>query len=146
MVELYRQNYRDNKRKYNKELNKLRVEIGKELPIEHVGSTALPNMYGKNIIDILIGVNNEDDMDKYSDILKKMGYFSGNHNFGIYRFFASRKEETKMGDVHIHLVYVNTERYRDFIILKNYLLNNKTERKVYSDLKKKIVKEISCKW
>ena len=141
MVKLHRQNYKENKKIYNKVLKKLRKKMGKEIPIDHVGSTALPNMYGKNIIDILVGVPDENDMDKYSDILKEMGYFPGSHNSGNYRFFASTEEETRVGDVHIHLVYINTDRYKDFIILRDYLLINKAEKKAYSDFKKEIIKK-----
>lgn len=141
MVELHRQNYKENKKIYNRVLKELRKKIGKEIPIDHVGSTSLPNMYGKNIIDILVGVPDEKDMNKYSDILKELGYFPGSHSSGNYRFFASTEEETKMGDVHIHLVYINTDRYRDFIILRDYLLINKDEKRAYSDLKKKIIKK-----
>lgn len=141
MVELHRQNYKENKKIYNKVLKELRKKIEKEIPIDHVGSTALPNMYGKNIIDILIGVPNEFDMDKYSNIIKELGYSEGSHNSGNYRFFASREEETREGDVHIHLVYINTDRYRDFIILRDYLLINKAEKKAYSDFKKEIIKQ-----
>ena len=80
-------------------------------------------------------------MDKESDILIELGYFPGNHNSGNYRFFASTKEETKMGDVHIHLVYIDSDRYRDFITLRDYLLSNKEERKAYSDLKRKLISD-----
>lgn len=31
--------------------------------IEHVGSTAIKNMYGKNILDILVGVETSGDFD-----------------------------------------------------------------------------------
>lgn len=141
MVQLHRQNYKENKKLYNKVLKELRKKIGKEIPIDHVGSTSLPNMYGKNIIDILVGVPDEKDMNKYSVILKELGYFPGSHNSGNYRFFANTEEETKMGDVHIHLVYINTDRYRDFIILRDYLIINKDEKRAYSDLKKKIIKK-----
>jgi GrpB-like predicted nucleotidyltransferase (UPF0157 family) len=36
-------------------------------------------------------------------------------------------------------VIKNTERYREFLILRNYLLNNKEEAKNYSDMKKEIL-------
>lgn len=80
-------------------------------------------------------------MNKYSDILKELGYFPGSHNQGNYRFFASREEETKMGDIHIHLVYIDSDRYRDFLTLRDYLLINKEERKAYSNLKKQLINE-----
>lgn len=142
MVEIFRQNKKENIKLYKKIYKELKDSISyKNIPISHVGSTAIPNMYGKNIIDILIGVENEEQMDKIAETLKNIGYYPGKKNTGyIYRFFANKIEETKAGDVHIHLVTINTQRYKDFIILKEYLLNNKEERKKYSDMKKSILK------
>lgn len=142
MVELERQNKKFNTKIYNATLKELRKSIGKEIPIDHVGSTAIPNMYGKNIIDILIGAKDETELENLTIKLKNLGYFPGKNSTGmIYRFFASTKEETKSGDIHIHLVIVDSQRYRDFLILKKYLLKNKEERKKYSDLKKKLIKD-----
>lgn len=141
MVELERQNKKINAKIYNETLRKLRNVIKKDVPIDHVGSTAIPNMYGKNIIDILIGAKNEQELEELATKLKNLGYYPGRNNKDmIYRFFASTNEETKSGDVHLHLVIINTERYQDFLTLKRYLLKNKEERKKYSNLKKEILK------
>lgn len=43
------------------------------------------------------------------------------------------------GDVHIHLVMMDTERYSEFIILRDYLINNDEEATNYSNLKKEII-------
>ena len=99
-------------------------------------------MIGKNIIDILIGVKNEKEMEIYSNKLKELGFFPGQKRTGdIYRFFASTEEETKAGDVHVHLARIDTDRYKDFLILRDYLLNNEHERKAYANIKKQILKE-----
>ena len=141
MVELERQNKKINTKIYNKVVKELRKKIEKEVPIDHVGSTAIPNMYGKNIIDILVGAKNEIELEELTIKLKKLGYFPGKNSTGmIYRFFASTEEETKSGDVHIHLVMIDSDRYRDFLTLKKYLLKNKEERKKYSNLKKDLIK------
>lgn len=141
MVELERQNKKVNTKIYTSVVKKLRKKIGKEVPIDHVGSTAIPNMYGKNIIDILIGAQNEEELEELTIKLKELGYFPGRNSTGmIYRFFASTEEETKSGDIHIHLVIIDSDRYRDFLILKKYLLKNKEERKNYSNLKKELIK------
>lgn len=142
MVELVRQNYSANKKLYKRVYDKLLVEFGKNVPINHVGSTAIPNMYGKNIIDILVGVNNFEQMEEFTNKLTSIGFFGSKRNKkeDIYRFFASTEEETKSGDVHIHLVFIDTDRYNDFITLKNYLLKNKEETKKYSEFKKNILK------
>lgn len=97
-------------------------------------------MIGKNIIDILIGVKNEKEMDEFTDKLKEIGFFPGKKSIGYtYRFFASREEETKAGDIHIHLANIDSDRYKDFLILKNYLLNNKEERENYKKIKEEII-------
>lgn len=140
MVELEKQDYLKNKNLYKKLENELRRVIDKNIPIDHVGSTAIPDMYGKNIIDILIGVENDNVFDKIRDILENNGYYASPKKNNIYQFFASTKEETKSGDIHIHLVIKNTDRYKEFLILKNYLLNNKDEVKKYSDFKLNILK------
>ena len=56
-----------------------------------------------------------------------------------YRFFANTKEETKSGDIHIHLAYTNSDRYRDFLLLKNYSVQNSKEAKDYSDFKRNLI-------
>lgn len=142
MVELKKQNYNKNKVLYNKISKELRENLGKNFSIEHVGSTVIPNMYGKNIIDILVGVKDKRELKKIKTILKKMNYYGSVKNKSlIYQFFASKKEETGSGDVHIHLVIKETERYNEFLILKKYLLNNISEAKKYSDFKVEIIKK-----
>lgn len=140
MVELERQNKKENTKLYNNCLKKLRKEFGIKVPIDHVGSTAIPNMYGKNIIDILIGAETEEELEILTEKIINLGYYPGRNSKGmIYRFFASTEEETKSGDVHLHLVIIDSDRYRDFLTLKKYLLKNKEERKNYSNLKKQIL-------
>lgn len=98
-------------------------------------------MYGKNIIDVLIGVKDNNEFEDIKKVLEKMKYSGSKKSQDvIYQFFASTEEKTGDGDVHIHLVIENTERYSEFLILKEYLLNNKEEAKNYSDFKRKIIK------
>ena len=140
MVELVEQNFDKNKKIYENIEKKLKTKIKIEVPITHVGSTAIPNMYGKNIIDILIGAKDKKQFNEIAKELINIGFIPSNScNADVYQFFASKKEETSSGDIHIHLVMENTERYSDFIILKNYLLNNKKEALAYSNYKKQII-------
>lgn len=138
MVELLMQDYEHNKMIYQETSQMLKKILGENAEISHVGSTALPDMLGKNIIDILVGAN-ADLFASYAEIIAKNGYFEGRHSTEIYKFFASRKEETLAGDIHIHLVVKNTERYNEFLILKNYLLNNASARENYKAYKTEIL-------
>lgn len=142
MVELKKQNFQKNKQLYNKIKKDLTKILDKNIPIDQVGSTAIPNMYGKNIIDILIGAKDSSEFETIKNELEKMNYVgSKKSQDSIYQFFASTEEETGSGDVHIHLVLKDTERYLEFLILKQYLLNNPLEAKKYSDFKKEIIKK-----
>lgn len=142
MVMLVKQDYLENRRLYNAIEYELREELEKSIPITHVGSTAIPDMYGKNIIDILIGAKDINQFDKIANILKTKGFVeSQKSKDNIYQFFSSTADETGSGDIHIHLVILNTERYSEFIILKEYLLENKEETLNYSNFKKEIIKK-----
>lgn len=141
MVELIKQNLKENKKVYKKIEKDLRKNIPLYVPIEHVGSTAIPNMYGKNIIDILIGAKDDIEFDYIHRILIKNKFVSSKRSkTKIYEFFASTASETTSGDIHIHLVIVDTDRYKEFIILRDYLLSNKEEAKNYSNFKKNLIK------
>lgn len=88
MVNIVKQNFKKNKILYNKTKQKLKKQIGHNIEINHVGSTAIPNMYGKNIIDILIGVKDKDEFEYINKVLKDMGYISSDKSkTDIYQFF-----------------------------------------------------------
>lgn len=141
MIIVIKQNYLKSKRIYNSIENKLRKKLNEEIPITHVGSTAIPNMYGKNIIDILIGAEDKEQFEMIVQVLIKNKFIpSKKSRDEIYQFFSSIESETGSGDIHIHLVISNTEQYNEIIILKDYLLNNEEEALEYSNFKKDIIK------
>lgn len=141
MIKLIKQNYRKNKVLYKQIENQLRQQLGEQVTINHVGSTAIPKMYGKNIIDILIGTINKNEFESIKQILSQNYYASKNSSTDIYQFFASKNSETGNGDIHLHLGIKNTQRYEEFLILRDYLLNNKEEVKAYIKIKKQLVKQ-----
>lgn len=140
MVSLELQNFEENKKSYNKIYEDLRSYLDESIPINHVGSTAIPDMVGKNIIDILVGAKNKEQFDNISQMIIDKGFVpSMKSKTDIYQFFASREGETSSGDVHIHVVVMGTERYNEFLILRDYLLSNEEEALNYSNLKKDII-------
>ena len=78
IVTLEKQNLKENTNIFKRELKKLRKDLDINIPIDHVGSTTLPYMYGKNIIDILIGARNIEEMNYITSIIKKYNYYPGN--------------------------------------------------------------------
>ncbi len=142
MVELKIQDYNKNKELFFETEKKLRAVLGEDASIDHVGSTAIKNIVGKNIIDVLIGAVDNDEFVDFRDKLTQLGFFpSQNSRTDIYQFFASRQGETGEGDVHLHLVVIDTERYREFIILRNYLIENPSEAIAYSNHKQELLSQ-----
>jgi GrpB-like predicted nucleotidyltransferase (UPF0157 family) len=81
------------------------------------------------------------DIGSLIEKIKQMGFFqSDKSKTAEYLFFASKEGETGVGDIHIHVSLLGTDRYEDFITLKEYLLNNSTEVKKYSDRKHALAK------
>lgn len=140
MVELKIQDFEYNKEKYLEVEKQLKKLLGSNVKVDHVGSTAIPNMVGKNIIDILVAAKNENEFQIFLEKIKGLGFFASlNSRSEIYQFFASKETETGDGDTHIHLVVKTTERYREFLWLRDYLLENPQEAEDYSNLKKQLI-------
>ena len=55
--------YEDEKTNLLDKLNKYNISL------YHIGSTAIPNIYSKDIIDIILEINESDDFDSIMDIL-----------------------------------------------------------------------------
>ena len=104
------------------------------LIVEHVGSSAV-GIGGKNIIDILIGVSDKDEMLRVRDILKANGYSEGHDSHDDRIFLASSENETGDGDFHIHICPITSNSYKDFILLRDFLISNPEKSKEYYNKK-----------
>src|SRR5258708_39095278 len=58
---------------FEKEKQRILVHVKTALTIEHIGSTAVPDLGGKGIIDIAIAVNKQ-ELDSVSKQLQSLGY------------------------------------------------------------------------
>lgn len=117
--------------------NKLALVLADSSQIHHVGSTAVPGLDGKNILDILISAKDSEHMNELRDKLVAIGYFPSLNPSSRqdYIFLASRQEETGEGDIHIHLAVADTETHNNFLTLRDYLRSHKHEADQYSKIK-----------
>ena len=129
----------DLKQRFLDEKERLKTLLPDSITIEHVGSSAV-KIGGKNIVDILIGVSDEAEMKSMRDILIKNGYREGNDTHEDRVFLASREGETGEGDIHIHLCLASSGTYQNFIVLRDFLINNPVRAKEYFDKKHEFAK------
>ena len=111
--------------------------------IEHIGSTAIPGMGGKGIIDIAIAVQKE-DMQTSSDLLQDLGYeFRSNFSTSDRFYFVGNLEDPEEGTrrYHIHLTYLENPEWKKLIQFRDYLKCHPNEAQEYAEIKKKAAKE-----
>jgi GrpB-like predicted nucleotidyltransferase (UPF0157 family) len=113
--------------------------------IEHIGSTAIKGMPSKPIIDILIGVDDLQKVEKpFLDGLKQAGFLRLKVNRPGEIVLAKFIDDTYSGKSHyIHMTGYNSELWRNLIFFRNYLNANESERVKYEKIKLEYVKKSS---
>lgn len=122
---------------------KERMKIRKVLPgaeIRHVGSTAIPGVDGKGIIDILVALDNWGKKEKAVEKLKSIG-FTHIHPEENGRIFLSKTKDTGRGDIHIHLVKKGNKDYKEKLLFRDFLRKNENEAQKYQESKYKYIQE-----
>lgn len=126
--------YNKNFIKIFKKEKKRILKVLSDCEIYHIGSTAVPGLGGKGIIDILIALK---DWKKEKDVIKKLKIigFEHIHPKDKGRIFLSKIGTTKYGDTHIHIVKKGNKNYKELIDFRDYLRKHKTEAEKYFNLK-----------
>jgi GrpB-like predicted nucleotidyltransferase (UPF0157 family) len=105
--------------------------------IEHIGSTAVPGLASKPIIDMIAAVH---ELKAYTLVVKPletMGYeFMPERVFADRVFFPKGTHECRTH--HLSLVVKNSSGWLEPIRLREYLRNNASERERYQELKLKL--------
>ena len=124
------------------ELDQLEDIIGPYVAdIQHIGSTSVPGLAAKPIIDIMIGVDALAIADHFC--VKPM-VDNGYEYVQAYesqiphrRYFRKSDQEGKRTH-HLHLVEVDSQWWERHILFRDYLREYPEDRDAYGELKKKL--------
>ena len=134
-------------KKYEEEAEKIREILGdKLLQIEHIGSTSIPNLVSKPIIDIGAMVETPEHADDSVEKLEKLGYYFDHmlhkSNPNAERHFF-RKYEGPI-NYHLSLAYKTRGGFLERqILFRDYLRNHDDTRDEYAQLKKELMEKDS---
>ena len=110
--------------------------------IEHFGSTAVPGLAAKPIVDILVEVTDlEATKARIAPILEAQGYdYFWRPTFGddtppFYAWFIKRDPRTGARTHHIHMVDAGFTEHWDRLLFRDYLIDHPEVAKEYEDLK-----------
>jgi len=94
---------------------------GVAIDIEHIGSTAIPSIHAKPIIDIVIGVKALDDVFRFKDKLLSKGYAYRGEDVPGQHLFVKGDFENDTRTHHIHVVIWDGEEWKNYICFRDFL-------------------------
>lgn len=116
----------------------LEVTGNKVLAVEHIGSTAVPGLGAKPIIDMMAGVQGLAEADQCILLLRKIGYTSftpepqdSDH------YYCCGKGPHSVG-YHLHLVRFKSHEWEKHLLFRDCLRNHSEVAQQYYELKKEL--------
>ena len=108
--------------------------------IHHIGSTAIPNIYAKPVIDLLVEVGDITDVDGQSSAMESLGYeVMGEYGIPGRRYF--RKDTHGIRTHHIHAFEAGSAEVERHLAFRDYMIAHLGDAQRYSELKRKLAEE-----
>ncbi len=122
-----------------KEINALRKTLGSiALDIQHMGSTAIPGMSAKPIIDIDVAVKSLRVVKDLIGPLKKLGY---RYRVGEPEKRLFVKGPNEKITYHLHVIELGSDLWNNDLLFRDFIRKNKKEARQYSELKKELASQ-----
>lgn len=126
---------------FSLERERLRSFVGRIVDeLQHYGSTAVPGLSAKPIIDMMAPVSSLDEADGLSDDLSSAGYYKIDAGFSRRRFFRRKVESADLA-YHLHLVCSATWPLKNELLLRDWLIQHPNVARAYEALKLKLATE-----
>ena len=100
--------------------------------IEHIGSTAVPGLAAKPIIDIMVTVVDPDDESTYREHLESLGYVLRVRE-PLHRMFRTPER-----DVHVHVWQAGGDDEERHVHFRDRLRSSPEDRKQYEQTKRSL--------
>ena len=110
--------------------------------ISHIGSTAIDGLEAKPIIDIVVALNDLDDFDEVSHKFTSDPNYSIKEDSGDDEILIRKGSELNR-QFYIHVMDIDSKRYKDIIFFRDILLHDKKVCKDYRNLKCALVQKYS---
>ena len=106
-----------------------------KIGIQHIGSTSIPGLAAKPIIDIVVTVDDITAEEDYLDALLAAGYELRVREPG------HRLVRTPARDVHVHLFEHDDPAVDDYILLRDHLRSDAEDRSLYENTKRRLLSQ-----
>ena len=120
-------------------IEKLKGILGNTaVDMQHVGSTAIPTICAKPIVDIAVAVRDFAEINAMQEELEAQGFYRRSWNDEDQELFACGSYYDGIGDKQTHFIHVvlaNGAEWRNYLNFRDYLNANVAEAKAYEALK-----------
>jgi GrpB-like predicted nucleotidyltransferase (UPF0157 family) len=103
--------------------------------VEHIGSTSVPGLAAKPIVDVLLTVADVSNEAAYVPALESAGFLLR------VREPAHRMVRTPARDVHVHVYEPGRQEVRDYIDLRDWLRVDAEDRELYAATKRMLARQ-----
>lgn len=107
--------------------------------IHHIGSTAIEGIWAKDIVDILLEIDENEDIEKVAEETEKIGYLrmsSDAARISLNKGYTPDGFADKVYHLHLRFAGDHQELY-----FRDYLKEHREVAKAYEELKRKLQKE-----
>lgn len=124
---------------FEQEQQRLHSTFGNRvLDIQHIGSTSIPGIIAKPILDIGIAVANFEAATVCIPPIEQLGYTDkGENGIPRRRFFVKGEPRTH----HIHMLEISSWDWERHILFRDYLIQHPAVAKQYAELKLKLFEQ-----
>ncbi len=124
---------------FEREAARIRRALGEAaLMVEHIGSTAIPGLIAKPILDILLVVANSADEDSYVPALEGAGYILHlrEPEWHEHRLFKGRKVALNM-----HVFSQGSPEIERVLLFRDWLRRSQADRELYAQTKRQLASQ-----
>lgn len=113
--------------------------------LHHIGSTAVPGLAAKPIIDMLLEVSDLAQLDACADALAKLGYIAKGENgiAGRRYFYKNSPSSVPQRSHHLHAFVCGATEVRQHLLFRDFLRANPTTATEYAALKSALAQQFA---
>lgn len=132
---------------FETEVRRISVSLGQSvITLHHIGSTAIPRILAKPIIDMLGVVVSFDDLDARSNAMTGLGYeVMGAYGIDGRRYFR-KTDATGRRTHHLHVFESGSDHIERHLAFRDYLRHDADVASAYSDLKASLTDGEAPSW
>ena len=122
--------------RYAEQAATIRAALGaRARRVEHIGSTAVPGLAAKPLIDVLLVVDDPADEASYLPALEAAGY---ELRIREPEFYQHRMLRTPARDVHVHVFAADSPEVERYLLLRDRLRRDQADRELYAATKRRL--------